>query len=609
MAVHRHHQRGVAAGGVAPHGHALRVDAEVPGVVEQPPRRGDGVGDLPGERGDRGRPVLDDRDHVAPLGDLGEGGEPGPQQLFPPGRSLHEHQQREGLRLDLAQLAGRPVESGLDHHHTQCPAVLDRVRDIQVDQDPAARGRSASDLAEALGRGRGLGEVGVAPVVDGHAALSISERTPERSTVSVRCEQEDRARRRGSDRSRAGAGRLYAGGSSTAPTAGSGDQYAGRDPGRPRGAHRHPAGRRVGPGRRRLRHRRLRPGHRLDLPAHGGRSAAGRAADPGPRRAHRHPVDRRAGAGGGWVRRREHPAAGHGRDLRPGERAVDADGSAPPRPRWARQRPAGRRPGPGHRRLDRPRRHRPDRDLRPGHRHLGRRSRPARRGRRPQRGRAARRRRAGGRRPGPARGGDGRRGGDRRGRPGPDGRRAAPGPLQAHDAALGRRHGAGHRRHQRRPDPAADHRGLRPAIRHVPARSPPDQPAVQARRQRRPAARRPGGGGRRRARGGAARPGATDRDPGRAGARRGGLVRHAQRGRRRAVAGRRLRLPGRPDRPRPTGAARRALVGWRAAAHLGPVAPAAGARRAECGPASPSPCETRWSHAIRRGPARGCATA
>ncbi len=90
------------------------------------------------------------------------------------------------------------------------------------------------------------------------------------------------------------------------------------------------------------------------------------------------------------------------------------------RPRRARQRPPGRRAGAGHRRLDRPGRHRPDRDLRPGHGHLGRRARPARRGRRPQRRRAAGRRRAGGRRPGAARGRHGGRGGDRRGRPGPD---------------------------------------------------------------------------------------------------------------------------------------------------------------------------------------------
>ena len=58
--------------------------------------------------------------------------------------------------------------------------------------------------------------------------------------MSVRCEQEDQPRGRGSDRSRAGAGRLHAGGSPTASTASREDQYAGGYPGRSGGAHRHP---------------------------------------------------------------------------------------------------------------------------------------------------------------------------------------------------------------------------------------------------------------------------------------------------------------------------------------------------------------------------------
>ena len=279
--------------------------------------------------------------------------------------------------------------------------------------------------------------------------------------------------------------------------------YADRDPGRPGGAHRHPAGRRLGAGRRRLRHRRLRPGDGLDLPAHGGRRATGRAADPGPRRPHGHPVGRRPGAGGRRVRRRE-PRR---RWPRPRSSTRPADdgrrrprsgwpGAVTPAPGWATDgswSPAagpGGTPPPGHG------------DLRPGHRHLGRRTRPAgpwSTGTVPSSWPtavcwwpAARR---SPRWPSAAAvvvGADGRRS-DRSARcvrPASS-TRCCPGPTapcwsSAAPATTGPCCGAPRSSTRRR-------RTFRPGPRLV-------EPAVQARRQRRPATRRPGGGGRRRSR-------------------------------------------------------------------------------------------------------------
>ena len=315
-------------------------------------------------------------------------------------------------------------------------------------------------------------------------------------------------------------------------------------------------------------------------------AATGRPADPGPRRPHRHRVT----DGGCWswaVRRREHPTAGHGRDLRPGQRSLGADASAPggrrrsPAPGWATG-------ASGDRRLERAERHRGHRDLRPGHRRL-----------RPP-GRAWPAWSTG---TAPSSWPDGGvlvAGGQSR----PEVATTAAAVVSA-DGRVRTSARSTKRASSTRCCPGSTAQCWSSA---APATIGPccGPPRSSTRRWRtfRPGPRLrtratsstaapsgcptagwwwPGGGA------GAelldpARPAGTAARPG---ARGGGLVRHAQCGRRRALAGRRLRPPGRPDRPRPAGAARRTLLVWRHGAgrrRPGPVAAGAGARRAECRP-------------------------